>query len=110
MKRRERERLDIEAMAPSGEGRAGGVFVAGALPGEQVMVAREGKRAVVVEVARAHPERVTPRCPVAGRCGGCDWMHASGELQARMHLEVVAVLLARHRIEAPLTIESVGAP
>ena len=60
------------------------VFVRHALPGELVraLVTQETKsflRADAIEILRASPERVVPPCSYAGpgRCGGCDWQHAS---------------------------------
>jgi len=55
-------------------------FVEGALPGEQVRavvteVRKNYGRARVVEFVLKSPHRVEPRCPVFGRCGGCQIMH-----------------------------------
>ncbi len=62
------------------------LFVPGALPGEEVSVQiTEDKRSyATAKVTRRHndsPERVTPRCPHYGVCGGCQLQHASPELQ-----------------------------
>ena len=66
------------------EGRV--LFVRHALPGERVRVVvtdgHDGSaflRADAVEVLEPSPDRVEPPCPWAGpgRCGGCDWQHAS---------------------------------
>jgi tRNA/tmRNA/rRNA uracil-C5-methylase (TrmA/RlmC/RlmD family) len=81
--------LTVERVAPGGDcvahapdGRV--VFVRGTLPGERVRarVTDENKRllrAETVEVLEASRDRVSPPCPLAvpGRCGGCDWQHAS---------------------------------
>jgi tRNA/tmRNA/rRNA uracil-C5-methylase (TrmA/RlmC/RlmD family) len=81
--------LTVERVAPGGDcvahapdGRV--VFVRGALPGEQVRARitdenRRLLRADTVEILASSPDRVTPPCPLAvpGRCGGCDWQHAS---------------------------------
>jgi 23S rRNA (uracil1939-C5)-methyltransferase len=74
----------IERLVPGGEGftrLAGGRvgFARGALPGDQVrplrVVTRKGtSRAVIWQLARPGPMRVTPACAWADRCGGCDWM------------------------------------
>ncbi|MGW5361845.1 class I SAM-dependent RNA methyltransferase [Actinopolymorpha pittospori] len=83
------------------EGKA--VFVRHALPGERVRakVTEETARLVraeVVQVLDASPDRVTPPCPYAGpgRCGGCDWQHASLAAQRRLKAAVVEDQL--HRI------------
>jgi 23S rRNA (uracil1939-C5)-methyltransferase len=62
------------------------VFVAGALPGEQVRIRRVRKRArldeaVLVELLTRSPARVDPRCPHVGRCGGCVLQHMESGAQ-----------------------------
>lgn len=62
------------------------VFVAGALPGEQVMATRTARsrhfdEATTLEVLAASPHRVTPRCPHFGVCGGCVLQHLDVEQQ-----------------------------
>jgi tRNA/tmRNA/rRNA uracil-C5-methylase (TrmA/RlmC/RlmD family) len=95
--------LDLEVGAPAHGGfcvaRSGGrvVFVRHALPGERVraLVTEDSGgsfcRADAVEITMASPDRVTPPCPHAGpgRCGGCDWQHASGPAQRAMKAAVV---------------------
>ncbi|PSK84190.1 23S rRNA m(5)U-1939 methyltransferase [Murinocardiopsis flavida] len=78
------------------------VFVRHGLPGERVrvVVTEETKRflrADAVEVIEASPERVEPPCPFAGpgKCGGCDWQHASLPEQRRIKAQVVAEQLRR---------------
>ena len=79
-----------DGVAPH-EGRA--VFVAGALPGERVLaeVTVEGKalRGELVQVLSPSPERRLPACPLAERCGGCDWMHLQEEAQLQHKEEIV---------------------
>ncbi len=58
------------------------VFVPGALPGEEVTVEIEEARknyarARLVSIQKKSPDRVTPPCPVFGKCGGCQLMHLS---------------------------------
>lgn len=64
------------AVAHAEDGRV--AFVSGACPGDVVEAAvdKDGKRCLeahVVEVLEAGPDRVRPRCPYAGICGGCPW-------------------------------------
>lgn len=83
--------VDILALSPDGRGVARlpddkTLLVAGALPGERVVATRTGRRrgvheARTVEVLRAAPERVTPRCEHFGICGGCALQHLDGESQ-----------------------------
>ncbi|NUT48678.1 MAG: class I SAM-dependent RNA methyltransferase [Saccharothrix sp.] len=83
------------------EGRV--VFVRHALPGERVVVRVTEDtggsfcRGDAVEVLVASPDRVEAPCPFAGpgRCGGCDWQHASWEAQRELKAAVVAEQLHR---------------
>ncbi|GAA1309471.1 putative RNA methyltransferase [Planotetraspora silvatica] len=99
------------------EGRV--VFVRHALPGERVLaeITEETARflrADAVEILKASPDRVTPPCPFSGpgRCGGCDWQHASLDAQRRMKADVVAEQLQRLAgLEWKVVVEEVpGAP
>ncbi|PZO07299.1 MAG: 23S rRNA (uracil(1939)-C(5))-methyltransferase RlmD [Lysobacteraceae bacterium] len=76
--------LDIDTLAHDGRGvgQRGGkpVFAAGALAGETVRVQQTGRNrhfdeARTVEVIRASPDRVAPRCPHFGICAGCVLQH-----------------------------------
>jgi 23S rRNA (uracil1939-C5)-methyltransferase len=62
------------------------VFIADALPGERVRASRVSRRrshddAVLVEVLEASADRVEPRCPHFGVCGGCSLQHMAPEAQ-----------------------------
>ena len=69
------------ARRPDGHANAGKtVFVSGALPGERVRVQQTGRQrsfdeAKVLEVLHASDDRVDPRCPHFGTCGGCALQH-----------------------------------
>ncbi len=91
--------LDITDLSHDGrgvgryEGKA--VFVAGALPGErvqaQVRVSRKPfDEGSVTEVLQASPDRVAPRCPHFGVCGGCALQHLSPEAQIRAKQHTLA--------------------
>lgn len=78
------------------------VFVRHTLPGERVIAevtetTRRFVRADAVEILDASPDRVEAPCAFAGpgRCGGCDWQHASLDAQRRLKGEVVAEQLSR---------------
>ncbi len=83
--------LRIEKMVQGGDGMArlpdGRVcFVQGALPGElcKVLLTFQKKdftRGRAVEIVEPSPDRVTPRCPLFGKCGGCSLQHLSSEKQ-----------------------------
>lgn len=76
------------------------VFVIGALPGETVRLQRIRRRrrhdeAVVIEVLKPAPERVTPRCAHFGVCGGCSLQHLEHSSQLAAKGRIVAEELAR---------------
>jgi tRNA/tmRNA/rRNA uracil-C5-methylase (TrmA/RlmC/RlmD family) len=85
-------------VARTGDGRV--VFVRHALPGERVVAEvtdeRRGYlRADTVSVLVASRDRVAPPCGYAGRCGGCDFQHASPAAQRELKAAVVREQLAR---------------
>ena len=112
--------LDVGPVAAGGhcvarhEGRV--VFVRHALPGERVVALvtedRGGGfcRADAVRVLAASADRVEPPCPHAGpgRCGGCDWQHASAGAQRALKAAVVREQLARLAglPDVPVTVEA----
>lgn len=76
--------LEVEGLAdgPDAMCRVGDyvVFVAGALPGERVLVrvtnaGRKFGRAELLRVERPSPDRVGPRCRHFLECGGCHFQH-----------------------------------
>jgi tRNA/tmRNA/rRNA uracil-C5-methylase (TrmA/RlmC/RlmD family) len=99
------------ATAPDGRT----VFVRHALPGETV-VARITEeqdrylRADAVSVVVASPDRVEPPCPYAapGRCGGCDWQHASLAAQRSLKASVIREQFSRVAgIDVDVVVEAV---
>ena len=76
------------------------VFVAGALPGESVLLQRTRRQrrhdeAELLEVLHASLDRVAPRCPHFGICGGCSLQHLSHEAQLAAKGRIVAEELRR---------------
>lgn len=62
------------------------VFVHGALPGERVRVRLTGRQrrydeGEAVGILEASPDRVEPRCPHFGLCGGCALQHLAPDAQ-----------------------------
>ncbi|QYG93647.1 class I SAM-dependent RNA methyltransferase [Iamia sp. SCSIO 61187] len=114
--------VDVVRVATGGEGvgRAPDgrtLFVAGALPGERVRatvleVRKRHGRAELVDVVHAAPGRRPPPCPhVADGCGGCDWQHATDELQAAMRRTIVTDALVRiGRIAEPVVEDGTTLP
>ena len=95
------------------------VFVRHSLPGERVRAVVTATttsflRADAVEVLKASPDRVEAPCRYAGpgRCGGCDWQHATLPAQRRLKAALVAEQLHRLAgVDAPVEVEEVpGAP
>jgi 23S rRNA (uracil1939-C5)-methyltransferase len=74
------ESLDLEAqgVAHNAEGKV--VFIEDALPGEEVRVAvhrhkNNWEQATMLALRRESAQRVVPRCPHFGVCGGCKMQH-----------------------------------
>jgi 23S rRNA (uracil1939-C5)-methyltransferase len=87
------ESLDLEANGVARhEGKV--VFVRGALPGETVTarIVRRKPRfdvAETVTVERQSAQRVTPRCPHFGVCGGCSMQHVEPRAQVSIKQRVL---------------------
>ena len=88
----------IESMAHDGRGvtRLDGktVFVEGALPQEQVAIEylaihRKFDEARATVIHRPSPDRVAPRCPHFGVCGGCSLQHMDAAAQIRAKQQVL---------------------
>ena len=83
-----------ESVARPDDGRV--VFVRGGIPGELVEIEVTDDshatwwRGTVTGVITPSPDRVTPPCPVAGLCGGCDWQHIELTRQRELKAEIIA--------------------
>ena len=108
---------DGRGVARREDGKA--VFVAGALPGETVLAeptarSRRFDEARTLEVLAASPERVPPRCPHFGTCGGCVPQHLAQDRQIVAKQQVLLENLERigkvapGRVLEPLTADSWG--
>ena len=96
------QRLTIELERAGHQGETVGrrddgkiVLASYGIAGERVVVeVREEQPthivAEVVEVLRPSPERVEPRCPHFGVCGGCQLQHISYEEQGKIKQQVLA--------------------
>lgn len=113
----------IEGLSHDGRGvaRIAGktVFVADALPGERVRARlvrrhRDFDEAETLEVITASADRVVPRCPHFGTCGGCALQHLAPAAQIAAKQNVLAQNFARighvepARWLAPLTADVWG--
>ena len=76
------------------------VFIHGALPGERVLARLtdrkrnydEGETLAVLETS---PDRVEPRCPHFGQCGGCALQHLDGRSQIEIKQNTLLQTLER---------------
>jgi len=96
--------ITIEDIGNDGEGigkyEGYTLFVKGAVPGDvaRVKILKAKKTygyAKVEELVTPSPDRVTPECPVAGRCGGCQLQHVSYERQLAYKADKVKNCLLR---------------
>lgn len=96
--------LEVTALAYEGaaiarqDGRV--VFVDGGAPGDRVLaeILRQRKshsEARVIDVLRPGPSRIHAPCPVANRCGGCDWQHVDYAMQLESKRQIVLDALER---------------
>jgi 23S rRNA (uracil1939-C5)-methyltransferase len=89
------------ARRPDGQANAGKtVFVAGALPGETVIAQQTARQrsfdeAKTLQVLVASPDRVEPRCPHFGTCGGCALQHLAEDRQIHVKQRVLLENLER---------------
>ncbi len=75
-------------------------FVPFALPGEEVRIRLEEEkrgfaRGRLLEVLNPAPERIQPRCPHFGQCGGCHYQHLPYERQLQAKTEILRDQLQR---------------
>lgn len=96
------------------DGRA--VFVPFALTGETVRVRivderKNFARAELIEVIKASPDRIEPRCPYFGICGGCHYQHLSYTSQLDLKTNILRDQLIRiGKLEDPPVQTIVAAP
>ena len=94
----------LTALSYGGEaiGRYNGraVFVPFALPGETVSARiiedrKNFARAELVDVVKASPERIAPRCQHFGVCGGCHYQHLPYPAQLKLKTDILRDQLMR---------------
>ncbi len=84
------------------------VFVPQAIPGEQVRVEivedkERFARGRVLEILEPSADRITPRCPHFGPCGGCHFQHMTYSSQLRYKEDIVRDQLSRiGGLESPM--------
>lgn len=91
-------RAHIESLSHEGKGVAHidgkATFIAGALPGEEVMFRYELRKrnydeGSVSEVLSASVDRVEPGCPHFGVCGGCSLQHMDSQAQIQAKQQIL---------------------
>ena len=97
--------IDITAMGSEGEGIGHTedgmtVFVVGAIPGDRVVahvtkVKKTYAYAIIAKVLTPSSFRIEPKCPVAGKCGGCTLQHMAYPEQLRLKEEKVRDCIER---------------
>jgi len=113
--------LTIASLAGGGDGvgrGAGGrvYFVPFSAPGDRVRIRVVEERprfarGEIVELLAAGPSRITPRCLVFGRCGGCAWQHVGYAAQLEAKREILRSALERvGRLRVPGPIEVTPCP
>lgn len=106
---RERFEGTVTALGADGDGILysgdGILFVARALPGEQVRVRRTGRqRAELEAVLEASPERAIPPCGLFASCGGCALQHMQPDAMAAFKRRLVTDALEEAGFELPAEI------
>lgn len=105
------------ALGGNGVGRINGkvCFVPFSAPGDRlkVRVVREHRsycEAELVELCDPSPQRVAPRCPAFGQCGGCDWQHIDYTAQSSVKQQLLTETLQRvAKLVDPVVAETVAA-
>jgi len=96
--------LKIERLGIHGEGvgywNGLTLFVPGALPDEKIIAKIREKhktyaRAELIERLTTSPHRITPACPLFGKCGGCQLQHLSYHEQLKTKRQLVVDALER---------------
>lgn len=79
------------------------VFIDGALPGERVRFQYRKRRrnhdqGELIGILEPSPDRVVPRCPSFGVCGGCTLQHLNGEAQLTLKQKIVRDKIGRAHV------------
>jgi 23S rRNA (uracil1939-C5)-methyltransferase len=96
--------VTIEKLAIGGAGiaRHDGlvIFIPDSAPGDELLVEITTKKknfaeAKILQILKPGPERRTPPCPIADRCGGCNWQHLTEAEQRRQKHQIVQETLQK---------------
>jgi 23S rRNA (uracil1939-C5)-methyltransferase len=115
-----RLRITIEKLVHggSGLGEVSGkrIFVPYSAPGDELEVSITADHgtwaeAEIESIVHPAPCRVSPPCPVFGRCGGCQWQHISYEAQLEWKRLILIETLERiGKITDPPVLETLASP
>jgi 23S rRNA (uracil1939-C5)-methyltransferase len=104
------EKIRIEDLSAAGAGVGKDpsgrvVFIPLTVTGDEVTYrVRKAKKnfaeAELDEILTKSSHRVEARCPVFGRCGGCDWQHVDYNLQWAAKQNGICTALGRNKIES----------
>jgi 23S rRNA (uracil1939-C5)-methyltransferase len=93
------EVVTIDAIGHRGDGIVRGssdpLYVPFTLPGERVLIEREGERGRVVELLEPSSERAAPVCRHFGTCGGCSLQMLPLQAARRLKREFVVAALSQ---------------
>jgi len=102
------EHLTIDRLGAQGDGVAnatsGPIFVAYALPGEQVIATVERGRGSLVSIEKSSPLRMEPACRHFGACGGCAIQHLDAEAYRAWKRDIVVQALKSRGIEVEVAV------
>jgi 23S rRNA (uracil1939-C5)-methyltransferase len=91
------------------------LYVPYALPGERIRARvvgprGDGRAAELVEILASSPDRVAPRCPHFGRCGGCAMQHLDEPRYHGWKRAIVAEALSRRGLDPAPVAEPIRIP
>jgi 23S rRNA (uracil-5-)-methyltransferase RumA len=97
--------LTIKRLGINGEGvgffKRKVVFVAGALPGEEIVAEATKVQPSLIEakikrIRKKSPDRIAPPCPIYEKCGGCQLQHLQYDGQLREKRDIVIQAFERY--------------
>ena len=105
--------VDVEYLDANGDGvarhRGLTLTIPFVIPGERVRVHPERTGAAsVVEILRASPHRVAPKCRHFGPCGGCAWQHIAYPEQLALKTALVQRLVRETVPRAPAVLPTLA--
>lgn len=97
--------LTIKRLGINGEGvgyfKRQVVFVAGALPGEEIVVTvtdvkEKFSEAKIKKIRKKSADRIEPPCPIYEKCGGCQLQHLDYKAQLSEKKDIIRQAFERH--------------